>query len=110
MKILFTVFVLAVTSYILSLPLNAQDTSPFWSLAGNSNASGSSKLGTTNSIPLKLFTKNKVRMYIDGSTGNISIANGNAADSSYKLFVVGSGYGIYGTGASYGIVGAGGGY
>ena len=36
-----------------------------WSLTGNSNATTSSILGTTNSIPLRLFTKNTARMVID---------------------------------------------
>lgn len=89
---------------------NAQNTSPYWSLAGNSNAAAGSKLGTTTTIPLRLFTNNKVRLYIDGSSGNIGIGNGNAANASYKLYVVGKGYGIYGSGTSYGIVGSGGSY
>ena len=37
----------------------AQNTSPYWSLAGNSNASATtSKLGTTNAVSLRLFTNN----------------------------------------------------
>src|SRR5437879_6091767 len=44
---------------------NAQNASPYWSVAGNSNATTSSKLGTTNSIPLRLYTKNLERMRID---------------------------------------------
>ena len=36
-----------------------------WSLTGNSNATTSSILGTSNSIPLRLFTKNTARMVID---------------------------------------------
>lgn len=43
----------------------AQNTSPFWSLAGNSNANTSSKLGTTNAVPLRLMTKNTERIRLD---------------------------------------------
>src|SRR6185295_3531061 len=39
----------------------AQNTSPYWSLAGNSNATSSSKLGTTNAINLRIFTNNLER-------------------------------------------------
>lgn len=55
----------------LSLRTHAQNTSPFWSLAGNSNATASSKLGTTTSIPLRLFTNNQPRAFVatDGKFG-----------------------------------------
>ena len=55
-----------------SISINAQNTSPYWSLSGNTNSSGSSKLGTTNSVPLRLFTNNSERVRIDPS-GNIGI-------------------------------------
>jgi len=51
---------------------NAQNTSPFWSLAGNSNATASSKLGTTNAIPVRLMTNNRTRVFIDAS-GKVGI-------------------------------------
>ncbi len=38
-----------------------------WNLAGNSNATSSSKLGTTTSTPLKLTTNNKTRVFIDAA-------------------------------------------
>src|SRR5215203_901575 len=39
--------------------ITAQNTSPYWSLAGNSNTSATtSKLGTTNSIPVRFFMNN----------------------------------------------------
>jgi polyhydroxyalkanoate synthesis regulator phasin len=65
----------AVATTVLSLnltPAAAQNTSPFWSLAGNSNATGASKLGTTNSTPLRLFTNDLERMRVDPN-GNIGI-------------------------------------
>ncbi|MCU7548186.1 tail fiber domain-containing protein [Chitinophagaceae bacterium LB-8] len=64
----------------------AQNTSPYWSLAGNSNASATtSKLGTTNAIPLRLFTNNAERMRLDAS-GNVGIGTGTTTLSS-KLVV-----------------------
>ena len=51
---------------------NAQNTSPFWSLAGNNNATASSKLGTTNAIPVRLMTNNRTRIFIDAS-GKVGI-------------------------------------
>lgn len=50
----------------------AQNTSPFWSLAGNSNANTGSKLGTTNAVPLRLMTKNTERMHLD-TLGRVGI-------------------------------------
>jgi len=44
---------------------NAQNNSPYWSLAGNNNATNTSKLGTTNSISLRILTKNLERMRVD---------------------------------------------
>jgi hypothetical protein len=43
-----------------------------WTLTGNSNAKTSSILGTTNAIPLRLFTNNAVRAFIS-TTGNFGI-------------------------------------
>ncbi len=43
----------------------AQNTSPYWSLAGNSNATSSAKLGTTNNVPMRFFTNNTERLRID---------------------------------------------
>jgi len=58
--------------FALLLYGNAQNTSPYWSLAGNSNATSSSKLGTTNSVTLRFFTKNLERLRIDTS-GRVGI-------------------------------------
>ncbi|MCU7549936.1 tail fiber domain-containing protein [Chitinophagaceae bacterium LB-8] len=69
---------------------SAQNTSPYWSLAGNSNASSTtSKLGTTNAIPLRLFTNNAVRVYIHPTSGNVGI--GTTAPAQ-KLHVAGNTY------------------
>ena len=51
----------------------AQNTSPYWSIAGNNNATGTPKLGTTNSISLHLYTNNVQRMYIDSVNGRVGI-------------------------------------
>ncbi|MBA4167902.1 MAG: hypothetical protein H0X41_10235 [Chitinophagaceae bacterium] len=51
----------------------AQNTSPYWSLSGNSTATSASKLSTTNNIPLRLFTNNVERLRIEAA-GNIGIA------------------------------------
>src|SRR5947209_7494128 len=60
------------TPLFISLLLNAQNTSPYWSLAGNNNATTSSKLGTTNTIPLNFFTNNLLRMRLD-TAGRLGI-------------------------------------
>lgn len=46
------IFLSLATLFALVTGGNAQNTSPYWSLAGNSNTTSSSKLGTTNSIDL----------------------------------------------------------
>lgn len=99
----------AIVAYLFIASAHAQNNSPYWSLQGNSNAASSSKLGTTNAIPLKLFTNNKVRMFIS-TTGTVNIGNGNASTNGYQLYVKGSTNGIYGTGTSYGVYGDGGSY
>ena len=66
---------------------SAQNTSPYWSLAGNSNATSSSKLGTTNTIPLRFYTKNLERLRID-TGGRVGI--GTTAPLQ-KLHVAGTG-------------------
>ncbi len=88
-KHLFALVALA-TSLLGVQHLKAQNTSPYWSLAGNSNASATtSKLGTTNAIPLRLYTNNAVRVYVHPTTGNVGIATTAPAQ---KLHVVGNTY------------------
>lgn len=74
-------------SFVIS-KASAQNNSPYWSLNGNSNASATtSKLGTTNAIPLRLFTNNIERGRIDIS-GRLGIGTGTSTLSS--RFVVNS--------------------
>lgn len=53
--------------------LVAQNSSPYWSLAGNSNATSTSKLGTTNAINLRVLTNNVERIRVLASNGNVGI-------------------------------------
>src|SRR5689334_3646559 len=76
-----------ITTWLSSSILHAQNVAPFWSLSGNSNANAASKLGTTNSIPLRLLTNNVERMRIDPA-GKVGI--GTTAPNG-KLTVFGSG-------------------
>lgn len=59
----------------------AQNTSPFWSISGNSNATSSSKLGTTNAVPVSIYTNNLERIRID-NTGKVGI-NENLGIGTY---------------------------
>src|SRR5881275_2115824 len=62
-----TLLLLALTTLFI------QHASAQWSLTGNSNASNTtSKLGTTNAVNLRLYTKNSERLRID-TLGNIGI-------------------------------------
>ena len=65
-KLLLPTLLVAVSS-----GANAQNAAPFWSLSGNNNASGASKLGNTNGVALSLATNNLSRIYIapDGKVG-----------------------------------------
>jgi hypothetical protein len=86
-KHLFSLVAMA-TALLCAHHLGAQNTSPYWSLAGNSNATSSSKLGTTNAIPLRLFTSNLPRIYITPG-GNVGV--GTTAPAQ-KLHVAGNAY------------------
>jgi hypothetical protein len=80
-KMLLSGFFLLCVMYVA-----AQNGTPYWSLLGNSNASTSSKLGTTNAIPLRFLTQNIERMRVD-ALGRVGI--GTIAPTN-KLQVVGT--------------------
>src|ERR1041385_7284111 len=65
----------------------SQNTSPYWSLAGNSNAAAGSKLGTTTAIPLNLTTNNltRLRIYSNGRVGIGSAVTFNNSTRSLNL-------------------------
>ena len=71
MQLRFAFF--TILSCFIFLNTQAQNTSPFWSLAGNNGATASptSKLGTTTSLPLNLVTNNvtRLRIFEDGRVG-----------------------------------------
>ena len=69
MKKKFMLFFVVIISIALSLQSAIAQS---WNITGNNNATGSSKLGTTNLVPLKFFTNNSQRMVID-SLGNVGI-------------------------------------
>ena len=50
----------------------AQNTPPYWSQSGNSDATLNSKLGTTKDLPLRLITNDLERLRID-PTGRVAI-------------------------------------
>ena len=60
-------FILSLVSLAVFTKLNAQ-----WQLTGNNNASTTSKLGTTNAVPLQLYTNNAARLIIDAD-GRVGI-------------------------------------
>jgi hypothetical protein len=66
----------------------AQNGTPYWSTFGNSNATSTSKLGTTNAINLRLFANNVERMRIT-TTGFVGI--GTTAPNARLHFDVPSG-------------------
>jgi hypothetical protein len=70
MKKIFSFFI---ALFVILIYSNAQNTSPYWSLAGNNNASSSSKLGTTNNISLRFYTNNVQRMIINSAAGYVGI-------------------------------------
>jgi hypothetical protein len=51
----------------------AQNTSPYWSLSGNSNTSATSKLGTTNASNLAVYTNNLERVRVLSANGYVGI-------------------------------------
>ncbi len=85
-KTMLVMAALAALALSILQPANAQNTSPYWSLAGNSHASSSSKLGTTNSVPLRFFTVNTQRMVITTS-GDVGLGT---TTPTYRLDVTSS--------------------
>jgi len=63
---------------LFNSPALAQNTSPFWSLAGNNNAVPGSKLGTTNNISLRFYTNNVQRMIINSTPAEGFVGIGTA--------------------------------
>lgn len=80
MKKLFSSLVMLYALVVCSM---AQNTSPYWSLVGNNNATSSSKLGTTNGVDLRFFTNNGERMRINVA-GAVGIGT-TAPNASAKL-------------------------
>lgn len=101
-----------------------------WTLKGNSNATTTSKLGTTNDIPLGIFTNNTERIHVNanlsGKVGYVGIGTTTPAQKlhvvgsatitgkvgigttspTYKLHVVGAAAnGVYASGDTYGVYG-----
>ena len=67
MKKNFALLLLALCFFCFAIKSNAQ-----WNLTGNSNATASSVLGTTNAVPLSLYTNSLPRLAID-QNGKVSI-------------------------------------
>jgi hypothetical protein len=63
------IFLSMATLFALIVCVKAQS----WSLAGNSNVSSTSKLGTTNNISVRFYTNNVQRMIITPSAGSVGI-------------------------------------
>jgi hypothetical protein len=88
----------AAATFVSLQQLSAQNGSPYWSLAGNSNATSTSKLGTTNGVNLKLYTNNSARLTILSSNGYVGIGTTaptsrltiNAASSPFRASINGS--------------------
>ncbi|HEX2535968.1 MAG TPA: tail fiber domain-containing protein [Chitinophagaceae bacterium] len=75
----------------------AQNTAPYWSLAGNSPAASTIKLGTTNNTSLRLYANNVQRMILHAGSGYVGIGTSYPAQ---KLDVsgninLGKGYSLY---------------
>ena len=71
-KNLFVLFI-----FFTSLTGMSQSTAPYWSLAGNSEVTTSTKLGTTTNVGLRFYTNNVQRMIINSAAGYVGIGTGS---------------------------------
>lgn len=58
---------------LFGLVANLKAQSNPWTLTGNSNASSSNFIGTTNLVPLNIKTNNSTRLYIPANTSHLGI-------------------------------------
>src|SRR5690349_11799165 len=65
---------------IITPNASAQNTAPYWSLAGNSNGTVTTKLGTTNAVNLGIFTNNTERLRILSTNGNVGIGTSTPSE------------------------------
>jgi hypothetical protein len=104
---------IAAMAFVVSIACGTQTIyAQSWNLTGNSNATATSKLGTTNAKPLSLTTNNQTRFFIDATAGNISVGVGNLSDPRYRMYVssaAGATGSIWGDGSTtaIGVVGTG---
>src|SRR5437879_12289329 len=97
-----------ILSFVTILLASIQTTNAqSWNLTGNSNATTSSKLGTTNATPVRLMTNNLTRIYVNGVTGDVGIGMGDNPNLSYRLVVFDNANGVYGAGGIHGVMGVG---
>ena len=79
---------MAAAMFACTQNLNAQS----WNLPGNANATASSKLGTTNNIPLRLFTFNAERIHINANvSGKVGYVGIGTTAPAQRLHVAGNG-------------------
>ncbi|MEN9569665.1 MAG: hypothetical protein RL172_896 [Bacteroidota bacterium] len=96
-------YMLTMGSIIILCRVQAQNTSPYWSLAGNSNASSSSKMGTTNNTNLRIITNNITRLFLN-TNGNIGI-NTSAPRAPIHVNGLAKDTGLYSIAKKYGVIG-----
>lgn len=78
------------TLILLSMHVNAQNSSPYWSLAGNNNVTSSSKFGTTNNYSVRFYTNNTQRMIINSPAGLVGIGTTTPTDQLHVNSAVGT--------------------
>ena len=103
MKKIFTFTVLIAISILFTVGATAQNTSPYWSLAGNNNATSTSKIGTTNNQDLRIVTNNVTRLFLN-TNGNIGL-NTTAPRAPIHVNGTSKDTGIYSIAIQYGVVG-----